>query len=44
MWRSDGTPCTAEEYRRAGLPVPTAKQLLQWAEDDQRQQAERNSR
>lgn len=31
VWHPDGTPYTAADYRRAGLPVPTSEQLAHWA-------------
>ena len=33
-WHADGTPFDAEDYRKAGLTVPTLYQLTLWAEAD----------
>ena len=29
-WHADGTPFSDEDYRKAGLYVPTAEQLATW--------------
>ena len=45
-WRADGTPYEDEDYRRAGLPVPTPEQLALWAaqeEEDARDGSEESS-
>ena len=33
-WHADGTPFSDEDYRRAGLYVPTAEQLAAWEKVD----------
>ncbi len=33
-WHPDGTPYSDEDYRRAGLDVPTPEQLAAWDRDD----------
>ena len=33
-WHADGTPYSDEDYRRAGLYVPTAEQLAAWEKAD----------
>ena len=44
-WHADGTPYSDEDYRRAGLAVPTPKQLAAWAKlDAEREQAKREGR
>ena len=34
MWHADGTPYSAEDYRRAGVDPPTPEQLEAWARED----------
>lgn len=33
-WHADGTPFNDDDYRRAGLYVPTAEQLAAWEKAD----------
>ena len=33
-WHADGTPFSDEDYRRAGLYVPSAEQLAAWEKED----------
>ena len=33
-WLADGTPFSEEDYRRAGLYVPSAEQLAAWEKED----------
>ena len=33
-WHADGTPFSDDDYRRAGLYVPTAEQLAAWEKAD----------
>ena len=40
-WHPDGRPFTAQDYRDAGLPVPTLRQLALWAKADAQRAAER---
>lgn len=35
-WHEDGTPYSPEDYRKAGMPVPTPEQIAHWAEMDRR--------
>ena len=35
-WHPDGTPYSPEDYRKAGMPVPTPEQIAHWAEMDRR--------
>ena len=36
VWHPGGTPYSPEDYRKAGMPVPTPEQLAHWAEMDRR--------
>ena len=44
-WHADGTPYSDEDYRRAGMDVPTPEQKAAWAKlDAEQEQARREGR
>lgn len=43
-WHADGTPFSDEDYRKAGMHVPTPEQARAWAEADREREREKKDK